>query len=165
MTANGPYAVERVHPPDWLMKYLVNPVMRRFLRRRRGKMSELFLLLRFVGRRSGRSYEVPVGYRRIEGRVALLTSSGWRCNFQGGADVEVNLAGETKRARATLLDDPDQVAAIYGRLIDEVGLANANRQLGIKIHVDRKPSHEELIDMIRRSGLSVVWVDVEAQRV
>jgi hypothetical protein len=106
-----------------------------------------------------------VGYRRIEGRVALLTSSGWRCNFQGGADVEVNLAGETKRARATLLDDPDQVAAIYGRLIDEVGLANANRQLGIKIHVDRKPSHEELIDMIRRSGLSVVWVDVEAQRV
>jgi len=165
MTANGPYAVERVHPPDWLMKYLVNPVMRRFLRRRRGKMSELFLLLRFVGRRSGRSYEVPVGYRRIEGRVALLTSSGWRCNFQGGADVEVNLAGETKRARATLLDDPDQVAAIDGRLIDEVGLANANRQLGIKIHVDRKPSHEELIDMIRRSGLSVVWVDVEAQRV
>ena len=159
MATNRPHPVERVHPPDWLLRYFVNPVLRRVLSKGRGKLGESVLLLRFSGRRSGKLYEIPVGYRTIDGRMALLTSSGWRFNFQGGADVEVTLAGERKRARATLLDDPHQVAAIYGRLIDEVGLSNVNR-LGIKIYVDRIPTREELTDMIERSGLSVVWVDL-----
>ncbi|MBA3350438.1 MAG: nitroreductase family deazaflavin-dependent oxidoreductase [Actinobacteria bacterium] len=158
MTDTEPPAVERVHPPDWLVRYLVNPVMRRVLRKRRGKLSDSVLLLRFSGRRSGKAYEIPVGYRMIDGRMALLSNTGWRYNFQGGADVEIVVAGETERARATLLGDPDEVAAIYARLIDEVGLGAANR-LGIKVHVDRKPTHDELVGMIERSGLSVVWLD------
>lgn len=159
MTTSNPHAVERVHPPDWLVGYFANPVLRRVLRKPRGKLGGSVLLLRFSGRRSRKLYEIPVGYRQIDGRIALLTNSRWRFNFQGGAYVEVTLAGERKRARATLLDDPDQMAAIYGQLIEEVGLTNANK-LGIKIHVDRKPSREELTEMIVRSGLSVVWVDI-----
>lgn len=162
MTTAKEHAVERVHPPDWLMRYVANPVVRRILRKkRRSKVNEFLLLLRYRGRRTGKPYEIPVGYRDIDGRMGVLINSRWRLNFRGGADVEVVLAGEPKRARASLLEEPQDVARIYGRLIDEVGLKNANRQLGIKIHVDRRPTYEELVDMIDRSGLAVVWLDLQ----
>ena len=151
-------AVERIHPPRWLISYLVNPVARPVLRKKR-KMGEQVLLLRFSGRRTGRSYELPVGYRRIDGRLALISDSGWRLNFQGGRDVEITLKGEIVVARASLMADPSEVAQIYEGLIDEVGLFNAARQLGIKLHVDRKPTRDELTDMVRLSGLSVIWLD------
>jgi hypothetical protein len=127
--------------------------------RRKSKIGEGVLLLRFTGRRSGRSYEIPVAYRRIDGRIALLTNSGWRHNFRQGRDVEIVLRGETIRARASFLDDPLEVATIYAQLINEHGLNDAPSGLGIKIHVDREPTIDELADMARGSGVSVVWID------
>ncbi len=50
---------------------------------------------------------------------------------------------------------------MYRQLIEELGVERARRQLGIRIRVDRVPTHEELHAMTARSGLSVVWVDVE----
>lgn len=156
-------AVERVHPPRWVIKKLVNPVARRVLLKDRGQMSDNILLLHYRGRRSGTAYDVPVGYRIVNGRVALFTNSGWRHNFEVPLDVEVTIRGERRGARAELLDDPGAVAAIYERLIDEMGLEDASRQLGIKINVDRKPTHEELAGMARESGLSIVWLDVRTE--
>ncbi|HYN98614.1 MAG TPA: nitroreductase/quinone reductase family protein [Actinomycetota bacterium] len=150
--------VERVHPPASLMK-LVNPLTKRILRRGKGKMVEQALILHFTGRKSGRSYSIPVGFQRIDGRMALLTNSGWRHNFRGGADVRITLAGETAPARAELLSDSGAVAEIYDRLIGEMGWKNAGAQLGIRINVERRPTVEELRDAIKRSGLSIVWID------
>lgn len=48
-----------------------------------------------------------------------------------------------------------QVPAVYAALIDELGLKNANR-LGIRITVDRAPTHSELADAVRSSRLSVL---------
>ena len=79
--------VERVHPPDGLMR-LINPLTKRLLRRG-GRISERLVILHFTGRKSGLQYSTPVGYRTIGGRIALLTNSGWRHNFRGGADVQV----------------------------------------------------------------------------
>lgn len=158
MNAVSEAAVERVHPPRWIISHLVNPVARRMLRRR-SKIGEEILLLRFSGRKTGRAFELPVGFRDIDGRIALLTNSGWRHNFRGGRDVEIVVRGETRPARASLLDDPNEVARIYERLIDEVGLDQATRRLGIKLHVDRVPTTDELADMAEKSGLSVIWLD------
>ena len=158
MTTPAHPAVERTHPPRWLVTHLVNPVARRVVRHG-GKLAEEVLLLRFTGRRSGHAFEIPISFRRIDGRLALFTSSRWRHNFHGGRDVELTLKGEIVPARATLLDDPTEVARLYGGMIDEIGLANAPRQLGLKIHVDRSPTTAELEEMVRASGLSIVWLD------
>lgn len=153
-------AVERMQPPDLLFDVLVNPVMRRILTSRfHTRVSDRVLLLRYRGRRSGQTYSTPAGYRRIDGRLALLTNGSWRHNFRGGHDAEVVLQGEPRAVRGELLEDPEEVVRLYEDLIDEVGLERAGRELGIRINVDRRPTHEELVDCIRRSGLSVVWLD------
>lgn len=140
------HAVERVHPPDALMR-VVNPLTRR--RVRRGKpaaLADRVLVLHF------------------RGRLASLTNSGWRRNFRDRRPAEITLAGERIRAEAALTDDPDEVANIYEELIDDVGLERAGRELGIRINVDRRPAHDELRDMVERSGLSVLWYDLESDR-
>lgn len=58
-----------------------------------------------------------------------------------------------------LVDDPAAVAALYDRLIGEVGWRKAARELGVRINVERRPTIDELQDAARRSDLSVIWVD------
>lgn len=57
------------------------------------------------------------------------------------------------------MDDPAAVAAVYDRLIGEIGWRKAGRELGLRINVDLRPTLEELEDAVLRSGLSVVWID------
>lgn len=156
-------AVERVHPPRWLISHLVNPIARRVLRHNRGQMSQYILLLGFKGRRSGRIYEVPVAYRRIDGRLAIFTNSPWRHNFEGGAEMRVTVEGVTHTAHASLASDPYQVALAYERFIRESTESDISvtfQQLGIKVNVRRVPTLEELESMARASGLSIVWLDL-----
>jgi len=122
------------------------------------------MLLHFLGRRTGRAYVVAVGRRTIDGRLAALTNSGWRVNFRGGAPVEVTLGGELRRGDAELVEDPEEVARIYANLIEEYGREKAGRRLGITINVDRTPTHEELVDAIERSGLSMIAIDLDEDR-
>ena len=161
--AVGTAAVERVHPPRWVIKRFVNPVMRKVLLKDHGKMSDDLLLLHFRGRRTGLQYDLPVGYRLIEGRIALFTNSGWRHNFGTPADVVVTVHGVKMTARAETMSDPSSVARVYADLIEEMGIEDASRQLGIKVNVSRTPTFDELRDMAERSNLSIVWVDIASQ--
>lgn len=69
-------AVERAQPPDAVFNTLVNPVIRRLLTSRfHAAVSGRVLLLEYRGRRNGRTYRTPAGYREIDGRLALLTNS------------------------------------------------------------------------------------------
>jgi hypothetical protein len=158
--AKPEHAVERVHPPGWLMK-LINPVTRRLLKSPlHSRVDGALLLLHYRGRRTGRRYTVPVGYHWINGHLSLLTNSGWRHNFEGGRNLEVTYRGRRQPAHAQLISDPDKVAMIYHNMINDLGVAKAQRRLGIRINVDRAPRHDELRDAIVRSGLSVVRVDL-----
>lgn len=154
MTTTKP-PVERVHPPDALFR-LVNPLMRRFIAR--GRFGDQLLILHYVGRRSGRRFDVPAGYHVIDGVPSILTDSGWRHNFAGGRDIEVTLRGQRRPAHAVLTDDPQEVAKIYERLISEFGMKQASRRLGIRFNIDRPPALAELQDAIQRSGLSIVRI-------
>lgn len=158
-------AVERVHPPRWFIRNFINPIARKILPTSTGRISKSVLLLRFAGRRSGRNYEVPVGYRRIDGRLALLTDSRWRHNFEGGKDVEVCLAGAATRAHATLEKDATTVARTYQRLVhrsSELDDPVTYKELGLKVNVDREPTLGELTELAARSHLSIIWLDVLA---
>jgi len=152
-------AVERVKPPGAMVR-VANPVMRRLLGSPlHGLVDKHLMLLHFRGRRTGRAYVVAVRRRTIDGRLAALTNSGWRVNFRGGAPVEVTLGGELRRGDAELVEDPEEVARIYANLIEKAG-----RRLGIRINVDRTPTHEELVDAIERSGLSMIAIDLDEDR-
>lgn len=154
-------AVERVKPPEAMIR-IANPIFDRMLRSPlHGLVDENLLLLHFRGRKTGRSYTVVVGHRNVDGRLGVLTNSGWRINFRGVASVELTLKGERRRGRAELVENPEEVARVYAKLIDEYGYERAGRRLGIKINVDRPPTHEELLDVIRRSGLSLLALDLD----
>jgi hypothetical protein len=158
--ARSEHAVERVQPPGWLMRF-INPVTRWMLQSRlHSRMSGALLLLHYRGRRSGRGYTVPVGYHWIDGDLSLLTNSSWRHNFEGGRALEVTYRGVRRPAHAQLISDPDTVTTIYHDMINDLGVQQAQRRLGIRINVQRAPSRDELRDAIVRSGLSVVRIDL-----
>jgi len=96
-----------------------NPVVRRMLTSGfAGPMSPALLVLRYRGRKSGRTFTTPVGYVRDGDRVVMVTSPsyGWWPNMVGGADVEVRLPEGWRRGRAEdlLPDDAryDETVAI-----------------------------------------------------
>ena len=156
MTTSAP--VERVLPPQPPFD-LVNRVMRWLLRspRRSRRVGEHLLVLHVRGRRSGRLLDVPVASRvQQDGRLLVLTSSVWRLNLRDQRAVEVTLRGVRRAADAELVEDVDEVADVYARLIGEVGRARAGRELGVRVNVDRDPTHDELVAAARRDGLSVV---------
>jgi hypothetical protein len=148
-------AVERRHPPKAVMR-VVNPITRRLIGW--GRLGDQLLLLHYTGRKTGRHYDVPAGYHLIDNVVSILTNSPWRHNFAAGRDVEVTLHGHRRPARALLIDDPDQVAAVYERLIADLGPARAARRLGIVINTGAVPTRAELHEAVTRSGLSIVQV-------
>ncbi|MDQ3863275.1 MAG: MBL fold metallo-hydrolase [Actinomycetota bacterium] len=153
-------AVERVKPPEAMIN-VANPIMYWLLRSPlHGLVDEHLMVLHFRGRKTHRPYTVVVGQRTIEGKLATLTNSPWRVNFRGGAPVDVTLKGERRAGHAELVEDPEGVARVYANLIDEYGYEKAGRHLGIRINVDRKPTHEELVDVIERSGLSFITIDL-----
>jgi hypothetical protein len=152
-------AVERVTPPLLLVR-AANPVMRWLLASpAHAVASSQLLLLHFTGRRSGRRYTVPAGYHDLDGVPSVLTNSGWRVNFRGGADIEVTLRGRRRPARATLVGDPASVAATYQAMIDRLGWKAAHRRLGIRSNVGRAPTRDELTEAVRSSGLSIVRLE------
>ncbi len=135
---------------------LVNPFTRRMVAR--GRLGDQILVLHYIGHRSGRAFDVPAGYRVLDGAISVFTSSRWRRNFVGGRDLEVTLRGIRRPAHAVLVDDPEAVTDVFERLIGELGYRQAGRRLGLRFNVDRAPTREELRDAIERSGLSIVRI-------
>lgn len=152
-------AVQRAVPPA-IVTRLGNHVLRRLLctPHRATRVGQRLLLLHVTGRRSGRVYSTPVAYhRQADGSLMVLTSSAWRVNLRGGpTPVTLTLLGRRVPATAVLEEDPWEVAQVYRRLIEPVGLAQAGRRLGIRITVNRAPTEEELVEAARREHLSVV---------
>lgn len=154
--------VQRVHPPRWLMK-VVNPIVRwRLGRRVKGEMSRKLMILHVTGRKTGRRYRIPVARQTAGGRLCTFTDGAWRHNLRGGAAIEVTLDAATKPAHAELEEDPGTIARVFLDRIEDVGVREAQRTLGIRVRVDRDPTLHELRDAILQSGLSIVYVDVEA---
>src|SRR5512133_2108958 len=106
------------------MTRIANVFMRPLLRSSAAKGIHELALLSFVGRRSGRRYEVPVEFHELDGEPLILTASAWKANLRGGADVELVHEGRRVPMRAELIEHPDEVASLYEALIEQVGIAN-----------------------------------------
>jgi deazaflavin-dependent oxidoreductase (nitroreductase family) len=159
----GHPAVEVARPPTALMA-IVNPVMRWMLEspRRMGAAGDELLVLHVTGRRTGRTYDVPVGYRPGEdGRLVVVTDATWRLNLRDRPEVEVTLRGARRPARAELVEDADAVAEVYRGLVDPAHPRSSARRLGLRLAEDRVPEHDELAAVAGREHLSTILLDVD----
>lgn len=149
-------AVERRTPPKEPF-VVVNAVVKRIARSPlHGVLGGRIAVLRFTGRRTGQPYETPVGVHELDGGVLTLTNSPWKANFREPARVGLLRRGVESDWTATLVQDPEQVAEVYRRIIERMGHARAGRQLGLRINVDRMPTIAELRDAVVADGLAVV---------
>jgi hypothetical protein len=147
-TTGQRYAVERVKPPEALIK-VGNPIFSWLLRSPlRGFIGGHLMLLHFRGRKTGRCYKVVAGRRTIDGQLGVLTNSAWRTNVWYSARVEVTLASQRRPGHAEVVEDPEEVAHVYRGLIEEYAFEQAGRRLGIRINANRMPKHEELVDLV-----------------
>lgn len=137
-------SVQSVRPPKALVR-VANPILRVLLRSPLHRVASAGLvLLRFKGRRSGKTYEIPVAYHRLGGDpLTAFTRERWQRNFEGGTPLTVVLEGRTRRAGGELVRDPDEVAAGLQQALRKVGLGNS-RRLGLQVDPEREPTLDEL---------------------
>jgi hypothetical protein len=148
--------VKRSVPPPALVK-MGNPLVRLLLGSPlHGMLDDSFLVLHLTGRKTGRRYNIPVGYVDGEGKLTVVTIARWRGNLRGGADVEVTLHGRLRPMHALLEEDPAAVAVSYQAMIARIGRNKAQHQLGISLPAGRAPTTLELTDAAREYGWSVI---------
>ena len=130
------------------MTRIGNTFVRPLLRSRFGKKIHDLALLSFTGRKSGRRYTVPVAYHELDGDGVILTTSGWRANLRGGADVEVVHDGVSRPMRAELIEDPHEVARIYEALLHEVVLSKAKLSIGLEVVGNKIPTEQQIEEAV-----------------
>jgi hypothetical protein len=77
-----------------------------------------------------------------------MTASGWKANLRGGADVEVVHHGQRRPMRSELIEEPHEVARIYGALLRKIELSKAKLAIGLEVIGDRIPSDEEIEEAV-----------------
>jgi deazaflavin-dependent oxidoreductase (nitroreductase family) len=134
-------AVEDARPPKAVLT-LVNPIMVALLRSRLHRVaSKNLMLLTVTGRKSGRSYTLPVTRHEQPDETLVVSAAGsWRHNLRGGGDVRVTLDGRERTAHATVEDDPVRAAEVFKGLLERAGA----RAVGVKVNVDHAPTPEEI---------------------
>jgi F420H(2)-dependent quinone reductase len=149
-------AVSRSIPPQRLIN-MMNPLVRAFLRSPlHAAVDNALLILHLTGRRTGRRYDIPVGYVELDGRFVVVTQHTWRSNLRGGADVEVTCAGHRRPMHADLDEEPGSVAATLHAIIERIGWQAARHQIGLTINVGRTPTSAELEQAVREYHLATV---------
>jgi hypothetical protein len=98
-------------PPPAVLAVL-NPCMRGLVRTPLGRVVP-FGVLTFTGRRSGRTFRVPVGVHDVRGVPHVFSPAPWRANFGTDTPVTVTHRGCTTAMLGTLVRDPDQVAEAF----------------------------------------------------
>ena len=148
--------VKRSVPPPTLVR-MGNPLVRLLLGSPlHGMLDDSYLVLHLSGRKTGRRYDIPVGYVDMGGKLTVVTVAKWRVNLRGGADVSVMLRGCLRPMHALLEENPASVAVSYQAMIDRIGWKKAQRQLGISLPGGRVPTVLELNDAAHEYGWSVI---------
>ncbi len=116
-------------PPRWIFG-IANPVLRLLLRSPLHRlMSGRLLLLSFRGRRTGKSYTIPVGYVEHNGVLLITAQSRWWKNLGEGAVVDLRLRGRARTGRTEVVRD--DAALIEGFRV----MLKQTPRLGEMIHI------------------------------
>jgi hypothetical protein len=149
--------VEDNRPSDTLLR-LVNPVLRTLVPSPAGRLVPGSVgVLRFTGRRSGRTLRIVAGIHDVDGRPIVVTSRPWRLNFRGGREVAVARAGRWQSGTATLVDDADEVAAALNHIFRS---GTSPRTLGLRV----PEGHVLDADDVRATARTLIRLDLAVTR-
>jgi F420H(2)-dependent quinone reductase len=102
-------AVSRRIPPQPLID-LLNPLVRGVLQSPlHAALDGALLVLHITGRKTGRRYDIPVGYIDLDQQLIVVTQHAWRVNLRGGADIEVTHHGRRQAMHTDLDEDPSRL--------------------------------------------------------
>ncbi len=152
-------AIERRIPPQRLVTAF-NPLVRAVAASPLHRLVDgAVVVLHVVGRRTGRRYDIPVGYVDLGDRFMIITQHRWRVNLRGGPRLELTHGGRRTAVRAELFERPEDVARFLRTAIDRLGRQDAERRLGLTLPADRLPEPAEFEAAARDFGLAVVMVE------
>jgi hypothetical protein len=150
----------------WLMKHVINPLVRLILISPVHRMMSAGLLLFiYKGKKSGKEYQLPVQYAQ-DGDVIYVVpgepgQKTWWRNLRGGARVQLILRGQALSGQADLLEgelDESVIAealGIYFRRFPAAGRMN-------EVRVGRDGACEP--DDLQRAARSIMLVRVKLDR-
>jgi hypothetical protein len=145
--------LEDNRPPDAALR-VVNPLLRALVPSPAGRVLPGSVgILRFTGRRSGRTLRIVAGLHEVDGALVVFTSRPWRLNFRGGRELEVARSGRRLRGTADLVEDPDRVADALRQVL---AAGTSPRMLGLRL----EPGHLVTADDVRATGRTLLRLDV-----
>jgi deazaflavin-dependent oxidoreductase (nitroreductase family) len=101
-----------VHLPNDKPPAFINSLMRWMLTTPgiQAMVGQGVALLTFTGRKTGKTYRIPVSYHREDDTVTVVTkrARNWWRNFETPAEVEVRLAGQRYIGEAEARTDEDE---------------------------------------------------------
>ena len=146
-------ALEDNRPPDAVLR-VVNPVLRAIARSPAGRLLPRSVgVLRFTGRRSGRTLRIVAGLYEVDGSLVVFTSRPWRLNFRSGRAVEVERSGRRQHGTADLIEDPEAVAAALRQVL---AAGTSPRRLGLRMERGHVVGAED----VRATGRTLLRLDV-----
>lgn len=152
-----PATAERGGPPipRGAFKF-VNPIMKLLLSSPlHGLMSRDLMILKFLGRKTGKRISVPVGYVRKDNHLIVFTFGKWWRNLQNNTEVTLRMQGKDVKGKANIVSDLRAVADMINTVVDTRGPDMAKR-LGFE-HV---PSDASL-DEIKKRTLNLVFMQID----
>jgi hypothetical protein len=119
----------------------VRPLLRSPLHRPlRGQL----MLLVYTGRKSGRTYTVPIGYFAWgDDGVIAFSSRRWWTNLRDGQTVRLLLRGRWREATRGVAETSEEKAGLLDEFVRRHG-PGAARRLLLGLPGDRAPTLEEL---------------------
>jgi deazaflavin-dependent oxidoreductase (nitroreductase family) len=149
-------AVEDSRPPSAVLKF-VNPVVIGVLRSSVHRLaSKNLMLLTVTGRKSGRSYTMPVTrHEEADGTLVVSSAGGWRHNLRDGTDVRVVLEGQERTAHVAVEHDPVRAAEVFKRLLARTG----QKAVGVKVNVQHTPTLEEVEPLLEHRVIAYLTVE------
>jgi deazaflavin-dependent oxidoreductase (nitroreductase family) len=108
-----------------------------------GMLSNGMMLITFTGRKTGKTYTIPVGYYETDSHLWVITSRErkWWRNLQGGAKVQLFLKRSPIEGMADIELEEKTVEARMPEYLRHV--PQAAKPMGIRME-DEKPNAEDI---------------------
>ncbi|MBE1493920.1 hypothetical protein H4696_001020 [Amycolatopsis lexingtonensis] len=148
--------ITRRIPPQRLIT-AVNPLVRAIAGSSLHRLLDAsVLVLHLTGRRTGRQYDIPVGFADLGDALLVVTQHRWRANLRDATEVTVTHRGRTRKMRARLEEEPSTVAGRLGEAIVRLGRTDAQRRFGLTLPDHRDPDPAELEAAVREFSLATI---------
>lgn len=145
--------------PPKPVRVVMNAIMKTLLRSPlHGAVSEMIMILTFTGRKSGKTYHIPVSYLREGNEAYCFTRAAWARNLAGGAPVQARIQGTVYRGTAHTTDDVDAVMAGARRWEALHGHAALPR-IGVMVDPAQSPSDETLRREVTGRTMVLITLD------